>query len=112
MSSATHYYDFKLGTVSGGQELINLNEMQNPFTVSACVQIVSGAAQYGLEFTVDDLTGDPTTFTWLPHPSCAPGQSASGIFNLSGLPVTGIRINFGAITGEVKLAVIQSPNSL
>ena len=112
MSSATHYYDYKLGTVPGGQDLINLNELQNPFTVSAYVDIVSGSALYGIEFMMDDTTGAPDDFRWAPHPVAPAGQNASAIFNLSGLPVTGIRINFGAITGEVRFTVIQSPASL
>jgi len=112
MSSAAHYYDFKLGTQPGGQELINLNEIQNPFTVSAFVDIVSGSASYGIEFTMDDTTGDPTAFRWTYHPAAPAGQISSAIFSLSNLPVTGIRLNFGSITGEVKFTVIQSPGSL
>ena len=112
MSCSIHYYDYKLGTQPGGQDLINLNEIQNPFTVSAFVDIVSGIASYGIEFTMDDTTGDPSSFRWAPHPAVPAGQSASAIFSLSNLPVTGIRLNFGAITGEVKFSVIQSPASL
>jgi hypothetical protein len=112
MSSAAHYYDYKAPIVPGGLDLVNLNELQNPFTVSASVNIVSGSASYFIEFTMDDTTGDASTFSWFPHPATAPGQSASAIFNLSNLPVTGIRLRLDAITGEVKFVVIQSPASL
>jgi hypothetical protein len=111
MSSAAHYYNYPLGTVPGGQDLVNLNELQNPFTVSAFVDIVSGSAQYSIEFTMNDTTGDPTTFRWAPLPSAPAGQTASAIYPINS-PVTGIRLNLDSVTGDVKFTVIQSPASL
>lgn len=110
MSSAIHRYVYKMGVVPGGQDAVNLNELQNPFTVSALVDIVSGSASYGVEFTTDNLAGDPTLFRWTPLPSAPAGQTATALYTL-GYPVTGIRLNLTSITGEVRFTVIQAPGS-
>jgi len=110
-TGAIHRYVYKLGTVPGGQDVVSMNYMQNPFTALALVDIVSGAAQYGIEFTADDLDGDPTAFRWTSLPGAPAGQSATAAYPIIDFPVTAIRLNFGAITGEVRFAVIQSPNS-
>lgn len=108
-----HRYTYTLGTVPGGQDIVSADFMQNPFTISAFVNIVSGTATYSIEFTTDDLGGkvDPATIYWAPHPQCPPGQTATAIYNLGGIPVTGLRINFGNLSGRVNFTIIQSPNS-
>jgi hypothetical protein len=110
-SSAIHRYVYKLGTVPGGQDVVSMNYMQNPFTALALVDIVSGAAQYGIEFTTDDIDGDPTAFRWTFLPTAPAGQNVTAPYKIEDFPVTAIRLNFGAITGEVRFTVIQSPNS-
>ena len=111
MSSATHRYDYPLGTFPGGQDIVALNYLQVPFTVSALVDIVSGSAQYGIEFTMDDIDGDPLTFRWTPLPSALAGQTATSVYSIT-FPVTAIRLNLSANTGDVKFTVIQAPGSL
>jgi hypothetical protein len=111
MTGSIHRYVYKLGA-SGGQDLVPLNFLQNPFTVSVLADVVSGSAQYGIEFTTDDIDGNPTCFRWTPHPQVPAGQTATAIFSLNNLPVTAIRLNLDAITGEVRFTVIQSPGSL
>jgi hypothetical protein len=110
MSSATHRYNYPLGTNPGGQDVVSLNFIQNPFTAVAVVNIVSGSSSYGIDFTVDDLDTDPTLFAWFPLPNAPAGQTASGAYPIP-FPVTAIRLNFGSITGDVKFTVIQSPAS-
>ena len=110
MSSATHRYDYKLGAI-GGMDTVGLNFMQNPFTVLAVVDIVSGAAQYSIEYTVSDIDGDPTAFRWFTLPSALAGQAASAAYPIVNFPVTAIRLNLDSITGEVQFTVIQSPAS-
>jgi hypothetical protein len=110
-TGAIHRYVYKLGTVPGGQDIVSMNYMQNPFTAQAIVDVVSGAAQYGIEFTGDDIDGDPTAFRWLPLPNAPAGQALSVAYPIVDFPVTAIRLNLSAITGEVRFTVIQSPNS-
>lgn len=110
-NGAIHRYVYPLGTNPGGQDIVSMNFMQNPFTALALADIVSGAAQYGIEFTLDDLDKDPTLFRWFPLPGAPAGQSSSAAYPITDFPVTAIRLNFGAITGEVRFTVIQSPNS-
>jgi len=101
-------YVYKAGsTVLGGQNVINLDYIHLPFQVSVLVDIVSGSANYGIEFTMDDIGGDPSTFRWISDVSNLPnGQSATGIFLLDA-PVTAIRLNIQSFTGEVRITVIQ-----
>ena len=112
-SSAVHIYTYPLGTLSGGQDAVSMNYMQNPFTVLAMVEIVSGAASYGIEYTVYDASGDPTAISWFPLPGAPLGQqSASAAYPIINFLVTAIRLNLSSNTGTVKFTVIQSPASL
>jgi|WetSurMetagenome_2_1015567.scaffolds.fasta_scaffold38855_3 hypothetical protein len=94
-------------TVLGGQDVVNLDYIKLPFQVSVVVDIVSGVANYGIEFTIDDVSGDPATFRWIADTVSLPnGQTASGIF-LVNSPVTALRLNLQSFTGEVRFTVIQ-----
>lgn len=111
MSGAIHRYVYPLGTVPGGQDTVNLNWLQNPFMASALVDIVSGSAEYSLEFTADDTSGEPSAIRWIELPSAPAGQHATAGFKID-FPVTAIRLNLAHNTGEVRLTVIQAPGSL
>lgn len=106
-----YFYTYKLGTPAGGQDIVYLNHLQNPFTVSALIDIVSGSAEYGLEFTLDDPKTDPASYRWFYLSEVPQGQKASKLFEVKA-PVTAIRLNLNSNLGEVRLTVIQSPASL
>jgi hypothetical protein len=106
-TSNVYRYDYPLGTVSGGQDIVTLNHLQNPFLVAVLVDIVSGAAQYGIEFTFDDTGDGVTNIRWFPLPAAPAGTTISYVYTLTS-PVTAIRLNLGAISGEVRFTVIQS----
>ena len=94
-------------TVLGGQNVINLDYIHLPFQVSVLVDIVSGTANYGIEFTMDDISGNPSTFRWIADTVNLPnGQTATGLFVLDA-PVTAIRLNLQSFTGEVRITAIQ-----
>jgi hypothetical protein len=111
--SVVRQYVYKAGTtVLGGQDLINLDYFKIPFEASIVVDIVSGDASWGIEFTVYDINHtdyeplDPDDIRWLSDASFPQGQSTAGIFKLS-TAVTAIRLNLTALTGEVRFTVIQ-----
>jgi hypothetical protein len=105
--SAVKRYTYKVGETSlGGQQVINMDYLQLPFQASILVDIVDGDANYAVEFTADDLTGDPAMFRWWTDSAFPEGQTATANFTLNSA-VTGIRLNLSSITGEVKLSVIQ-----
>ena len=110
-SSAVHIYTYPLGTLPGGQDAVSMNYLQNPFTALAMVNVLSGTASYGIEFTVDDASGDPSLPSWFPLPSAPPGQTASAAYPIP-FPVTAIRLNLAANSASVRFTVIQSPASL
>jgi hypothetical protein len=110
--SAIQRYAYKLGTVPGGQNICNLNYLQVPFNTSILVDIVSGSAEFSIEFTHDDVGGDPTTFRWVLVPGLAAGQTATTTYSLANFPVTAVRLNIASITGEVRLSVIQGTGTL
>lgn len=98
-------------TVLGGQLPISLDYLKIPFQASVLVDLVSGAINYAVEFTTDDLVNilgnsDPAQFRWLTLPNLPAGQTATAQVTI-GFPVTGVRLNIGAMTGEARLSVIQ-----
>lgn len=112
MPDAIHRYVYKVGSIQqlGGQDVVNLNYYQVPFLASAVTDIVSGTASYAIEFTTDEIGGNPANFRWLTIPNLN-NQTASQQFSLA-FPVTAIRINLASLTGEVRFTVIQAPGSL
>lgn len=106
-------YVYKAGTtVLGGQDVINLDCLKLNFQATIIVDIVSGSASWGLQFTGDDIYRadkeplDLGAIRWLTDASFPAGQTVSGIFNLT-TAVPAIRLNLTALTGELRLTVIQ-----
>ncbi len=109
MSNVVKRYAYKVGTIQalGGQDIVNLNELQAPFNASILVDIVNGVANYSIEFTTDDISGkNPAAFRWIPVTGVTPGQTATLQYTLN-FPVTAVRLNLASLTGEVRLSVIQ-----
>lgn len=94
--------------VLGGQTLVSMDHMKIPFQASLNIDIVSGTANYAVEYTTDDIYGtvDPATFRWLPLPDFPSGSTSSTIKNLN-TAVTAIRMNLQSLTGEMRFTVIQ-----
>jgi hypothetical protein len=105
--SAIQRYTYLASKVTlGGQDVINLNYLSLPFQASVLVDIVSGTANYALEFTHDNINLDPP-YRWLTDAIKLPaGQITSGIF-LIDFAVTAVRLNLQSLTGEVRFSVIQ-----
>lgn len=106
MAGVRRYTYNVANTVLGGQDVINLDPFKLVFNVAVLVDIVDGDANYSIEFTHDDMTADPATFRWHTDASLPQGQVATGVFAIT-TPVTAIRLNLGALSGEVRLSVIQ-----
>lgn len=105
--SVVRRYAYKAGSVTpGGQDVINLDYLQVPFQASILVDVVSGAATYAVEFTTDDLTGEPAAFRWWSDPAFPAGQTTTQNFSINSA-VTGVRLNLSTLTGEVRISVIQ-----
>ena len=115
MSNAVKRYKYTVGDpglVLGGQDIVNLNELQAPFLASLFLDIVSGTARFSFEFTTDDVMGkNPANFRWTPVTGVAPGQSTTLQYTLN-YPVTAVRLNLASITGEVRFSVIQGTGLL
>jgi|WetSurMetagenome_2_1015567.scaffolds.fasta_scaffold688160_2 hypothetical protein len=107
MSAIQPYIYLSGKTPLGPQQVVNLNYLALPFQVGLMVNVVSGSTTYNIDFTHADLSGDPAGFHWVNDVIGIPnGQSASRLF-LINFPVTGLRINFQLLTGEVRLSAIQ-----
>lgn len=111
--SAIRQYVYKAGSaVLGGQDVINLDCSKLIFQTTVIVDIVSGSASWGLQFTGDDILYTGLTplnigsVRWLTDASFPQGQTTSGIFRLD-TAVSAIRLNLTALTGELRLTVIQ-----
>jgi hypothetical protein len=92
--------------VVGGQDVVNLDYIKIPFQASVLVDLVSGSVDYAIEFTTDDISGDPATFRWNTVPNLAAGQTTTQVYKLD-FPVTAIRLNIQSMTGEARISVIQ-----
>lgn len=94
--------------VLGGQTFVNLDYWKIPFNATVLVDLVSGTANYGVEFTCDDVSGtvDPNTLRWIPDLTLPAGQTKTGV-SVYNFPVTAVRLNIQSMTGEVRLTVIQ-----
>jgi hypothetical protein len=105
MSGVRRYRYIAETTVLGGQDVINLDPSKLVFNVAVLVDIVSGAANYGIEFTHDDVT-NTSDIRWLTDPAFPHAEIDTGVFAIT-TPVTAIRLNIGAMTGEIRFSVIQ-----
>jgi hypothetical protein len=105
MSAVRRYTYLAETAVLGGQEIINLDPSYIVFEVSVLVDIVSGDANYSIEFSLDDVES-PQTMRWFSDAMLPQGQTSTGLFKLT-TAVTAIRLNLQALTGEVRLSVIQ-----
>lgn len=105
MSGVRRYKYTAATTVLGGQEIINLDPSKLVFEVSVLVDIVSGTATYGIEYSHDDVE-DAANMRWFTDASIPSGQIKTDIYKLT-TAVTAIRLNLASLTGEVRLSVIQ-----
>lgn len=112
--STIQRFVYKAGTVMtpDGQDVVTLNYLQLPYTVGIVADVVSGAADYTIEFTTDDMSGCAADFRWNVLPGLVYWQSDPLIQYTLLFPVTAIRLNIQSLTGELRLSVIQAPSSL
>ena len=94
--------------VLGPQTFVNLDWTKVPFQASVLVDIQSGNASYGVEYTTDDIFGtvDPNTLRWIASPSLPYGTTSTGQWTVS-FPVMAVRLNIYSMTGVINLSVIQ-----
>lgn len=103
---------FDLSDVTlGGQYPISLDYMKTQFLASAIVDIVSGAAEYSIEYTVGDFTnilGNSkfSDLRWHELPGLPAGQTETQLVKID-YPITGIRLNIQSMTGSLEFTVIQ-----
>jgi hypothetical protein len=93
----------------GGQSPIALDYMQVPFVASVHANVINGSeVTYGIEYTVDDIYGDPLDLAWHPIPGIPQWNSETALLLLT-TPILAIRLNIQSITGELRFTVIQTP---
>jgi hypothetical protein len=100
---------YKLPTVVfGGQSPVNLDYYKIPFQTSVLIDLVSGTANFGVEYTTDNIEGvyDPSGTRWLPSAGIPYGTAATTQYTFN-FPVTGVRLNIQSMTGELRMATIQ-----
>lgn len=83
---------------------IVLDRWQSPFNVSYSVAL-SGSATYGVEFTLDDPNGSFAP-VWMSDANNGAGTVANAVGNYA-FPVRAMRLNVTALTGSIRLNVIQ-----
>ena len=98
--------------VLGPQTFVNLDWTKIPFQASVLVDVQSGAASYGVEYTTDDIfgTADPNTLRWIPSSVLPYGTTATGEWTVN-FPVMAVRLNIYSMTGVINLTVIQGISS-
>jgi hypothetical protein len=100
----------KTVTVTGPTAPIPLDLDATPFNIGIGVVIPAGSsATYTVEHTFDDVFANnfnPATATWLPHATLS-GKSATSDGNYA-YPITAVRLNVAAVTGQVVFNVLQA----
>jgi hypothetical protein len=107
MSGVRRYTYLAATTVLGGQDIINLDNLKIPFHASVLVDVVSGLANYAVEFTLDDLIGTPPlSVRWMPTVEFPAGTTTTKAMPINYI-VTGVRLNIQSMTGEIRFRVAQ-----
>ena len=101
-------YVYKQGKVIlGPQDFLNMDTFTREFfQASVLTDLVSGSMSAQLEYTMDDMddmTVDTTTFRWFPWGNV---MTATTLLEIN-TPISGLRLNIGMITGEVRFTVLQ-----
>jgi hypothetical protein len=90
----------------GGSQEIPLDRYLNPFNVSLAALLLSGAANFTVQFTLDNVFGGSGPFNWF----AVNGMSAVAV-NTNGTlisAVTAVRLLTNSGTGAVSLTAVQS----
>ena len=98
---------YRTYNTTGEKEPWNADWMIAPFNVTASAVIVSGGANYSIEYTLDDLNDLSVTPRWLATEGAPAGTTTSKTISLT-FPVRFLRINIAVITGTVELKLLQS----
>ena len=93
-------------TTTGEKEPWNADWIVAPFLVSVTTVIVSGAAQYAIQYCIDDLNNTAVTPRWIDTTDAPAGTSTTKTITLTS-PIRFLRINIAVITGTVELKIIQ-----
>jgi hypothetical protein len=97
-------------TTLGGQAAIVLDDAKVPFLVSAHIDIVSGSAEFDVEYSTDDLAGPNAPFPPDVRWASIGGGAATALVGLN-VPISAVRLNLKTLTGEVRFTVIQGTKS-
>ncbi len=108
MSDYGRRFVYKAGiTPSGAQDTLNLDTFTREFfQASFHVDLVSGSMSVQPEYTMDDLDEplvDPASVRWFPYGDVLTQTTLVSIDT----PISGVRLNIGSFTGEIRLAVLQ-----
>ena len=101
-------YVYKAGvTPLGGQDVLNLDTFTREFFQAGFhVDLVSGSMSVQPEYTMDDLDEpllNPANVRWFPWGDVLTKTTLLTIET----PISGVRLNIGSFTGEIRLTVIQ-----
>ena len=97
---------YQTHTTTGAKTPWNGDWQLDHFTVTIAAIIVSGAATYSVEYTLDDLNDTSVTPRWLTFDEAPVGTTATKVIQLNN-PVLWVRINIAVITGTVEFKIIQ-----
>lgn len=97
-------------TTLGGQAAVILDDAKIPFLVAAHIDIVSGTAEFDVEYTTDDLAGLNPPSSLDQRWESLVGGAATALLGLN-IPISGVRLNLKSLTGEVRFTVIQGTKS-
>lgn len=90
----------------GISKIIPVDYSQNPFNASIFVTIASGSATYSVQATGDNIQNSAITPNWFTHQALVT-QTTSQADNYA-FPVTAVRLQVTAGSGEVIIEVLQA----
>lgn len=98
-------------STNSGDGLVLPDWQQSPFNLSYAVLLVGAAtATFTVQYTLDDINNAAITPIWVADPTNGSAQTANAGGSYS-FPIRGLRVNVSALSGTLRLAVIQGSSA-
>lgn len=93
-------------TTAGAQAPVSVNHLA-PAEASLAIYDVAGDAEYGVEFTLDDVNNTNITPRWFELADIPAGSSGSKFTSIT-FPCKFVRLNLTLLTDTVEFKVLQT----
>ena len=102
---------YRTYTTAGEQLPWNADWAIPNFNVTVAAVLVSGTANYAIEYTLDDCSDPQVTPRWIQTVEAPSGTSATAVARFN-FPFRYVRLNIASLTGTLEMKCLQGhPNT-